>query len=162
MLSASDAKSRNYSAAIYGLIVAGSIIAAADPRSGERSIVTAALVVMSLVIFWLAHVYSNELGAWSEHGVTPTWASWKRELGRQWPMVGAGTTPVLILACGGFNFVSDAVAVNLALFVCTAELGLAAFVAARRGGAGIRVSILSTAVAVTFGLALILLKTLLH
>ena len=60
------------------------------------------------------------------------------------------------------DVVDDTTAILLAVFAALAELGTSGAYAARRSGAGIPMTIVSAAVAVALGGAVVLLKVLVH
>jgi hypothetical protein len=159
-LSATKRYSNNVAAAVYGLILTGSILAASG--QGERAGEILLFMVMTLGLFWAAHVYAELLGGWATTGQPPDRGRWKSEMRRQWPMVGVCAIPAIVLVLGIFDLVRDETAVDLALVICTAELGLAGFLAARRGGGGLPASVISAVIAFGFGVALIALKAILH
>lgn len=119
------------------------------------------LVAVTLLVFYLAHVYAVLIGRWSEEGITPRWPQWKAELRRQWPMVSIATLPVTILLLGAFDVVSDRLAINVAFYLCIAGLAGTSWYAAREAGATRAQSVLAVGLAVGIGLAIIALKALL-
>ncbi len=152
----------NVASAIYGLILAASVITAADSETGDSAGGVAAFTLVTLIVFWVAHSYSEILGAWSASGITPKGSLIWSALGREWPMVVAPILPLAMLAIGGFGFVSDQTAIDLASGLCVAELGVTSYFAARRGGAGLLLALIATVASALFGVSIILLKLLLH
>ena len=117
---------------------------------------------LTITLFWAAHVYAQLLGDWATTGNPPDRSRWAAEMKHQWPMVGVCTVPALFLIAGITDLIPDGAALYGALIVCTTELALAGFIAARRGGGGVVACVLSAAVAFTFGVTLIILKAILH
>jgi hypothetical protein len=160
-LSATRRYGNNMAAAVYGLIITGAILAsssdAGDP-AGELLV----FMLLTLSLFWAAHVYSELLGEWAQSGLRPGRTEWWGQMRTQWPIVGASSIPALLLIAGIVDLVPDRTAIAAALAVCTAELALAGFLAARRGGGGVVACLVSAFVAFCFGLSLIILKALLH
>ncbi len=138
------------------------MITAADLESGEGAFSVALFTLFSLVVFWVAHSYSEILGRWSADGTAPGIASIRAELSREWPMVVAPLVPLLVLVAGGVGSISDEAAINTASGLCVLELCFTSFFAARRGGAGIALAVLATLISASFGVSIILLKLLLH
>ena len=58
-------------------------------------------LVVTLVVFWLAHVYSQVLAKWIQDRHTPTWTLIKSEMAFEWPMVSAPLVPAVILLVPG-------------------------------------------------------------
>ena len=80
----------------------------------------------------------------------------------EWPLVQAGLLPTAILLLGPLGILADDTAQDLAIYVCLAELAAVGLVAARlAGGRGVQVFV-SAMVALSFGVAVILLKTMVH
>ncbi|MEI6446324.1 MAG: hypothetical protein WCO96_00420 [Actinomycetes bacterium] len=147
-------------AAVYGLILTGSILAASG--EGERAGEILIFMVLTLTLFWAAHVYSELLSQWATTGTAPDRHRWAAEMRRQWPMVGVCAIPAAILLAAVVDLIKDGTAVVVALTVCSTELALTGFVAAKRGGGGTIARLMSAAIAFGFGVALIVLKAILH
>ncbi len=118
-------------------------------------------MAVTLVVFYLAHVYAVLMGRWSEEKIVPRWPEWKAELKRQWPMVSIAALPVAILLLGAFDVVGDRFAINSAFLLCIAGLAGTSWYAAREAGATKVQSALAVGLAVGIGLAIIALKALL-
>ena len=69
---------------------------------------------------------------------------------------------MLILALGALDVVPDNAAILLAMLVALVELAAAGAYAARTSGAGPRGTVLSAAVAVALGSAVVVLKVFVH
>ena len=117
---------------------------------------------MSLLVFYLAHVYAVLVGRWSEEAIVPTWTEARAELGRQWPMVSVAALPVAVLLLGAIDVIDDRTAVNIAFWLCIFGLSATSWYAAREAGASRPQSVLAVGGAVAIGLVIILLKALLH
>lgn len=128
---------------------------------GDKAGQIGVLVAVTLVVFYLAHVYAVLMGRWSEEKVVPRWPEWKAELSRQWPMVSIATVPVIVLLLGAFDVVGDRFAINAAFFLCIAGLAGTSWYAAREAGATRVQSVMAVALAVGIGMAIIALKALL-
>ncbi|MCX6393918.1 MAG: hypothetical protein NTY57_03575 [Solirubrobacterales bacterium] len=137
-------------------------MAAADVEKGDRAGQIGLFTAFTLVTFWLAHVYAALLGDWSSKGVQPTLVRARKALRHEWPMVGATTVPLLILLMGAIDLLGDHQAINTALTVCVVELGLTSYYAARQGGATRTGTFLAVVLSLSFGVAIVLLKALLH
>jgi len=119
-------------------------------------------IVPSLIVLWCAHVYSELLGDWNRTGAQPGLYEARLHMREEVPMIGACALPILVLLLGWANLIQDATAINTAISLCAGELALAGFAAARRGGANLAVAGVSGAVALGFGITLIVFKSVLH
>ena len=152
----------NVGGAIYGLILGASIIAASSQKNGDVAGLVDLYLIVTLVVFWAAHVYSHVLGKWIEDRNTPTWDLIRREMIFEWPMVSAPLVPALILLLAVFDLIRDRVAIDLALTVALAELTLTVVYAARAAGANTRETVVSAVVAIAFAGAVVFLKVAIH
>ena len=148
--------------AIYGLILATSVIAVSREYDSSNAGLIGVTVLVTGVVFWLAHVYSRALaGSITRHRKLNR--SEVRELLRHdWPLVEATVPLVLILALGVLDVVPDKAAILAAMLAALVELAAAGAYAARRSGAGLRGTFASAVVAVALGSAVVLLKALVH
>ncbi|MBU6337102.1 MAG: hypothetical protein KGR19_04705 [Acidobacteria bacterium] len=116
---------------------------------------------MSLLVFYLAHVYAVLVGRWSEEAIAPTWTEARAELRRQWPMVSVGALPVIVLLLAAFDVVDDRTAISVAFGLCIFGLAATSWYAAREAGASRMQSVLAVGGAVAIGMVIIALKALL-
>ena len=86
----------------------------------------------------------------------------REALGRYWPLVEVSLPLALILATGALGVVPDKAAILVATLAALVELATAGAYAARTSGAGLRGTVMSAAIAVTLGSAVVLLKALVH
>ena len=147
---------------MYGLILAASVMSAADAEAGDKAAEIALYTTVTLLIFWLAHVYSNVLGNWAVFGFEPTGKRIRHALAFEWPMVAAPILPIVVLLVGAFTPLSERASINAALGLCVAELGLTSWFAARRGGAKLLGTLAAVGISIGFGFAIVLLKSTLH
>ncbi len=153
------ARSKNYAAAIYGLILVDSVLAVyREEASSIGAGTVAATVFVTSLVFWLAHVYAELLAFRIEHGRPPRWPDWLDAMRYEWPIVQSTWAPILALLLGIADIISDKKAVTLALIVCFAELGALGLESARRGGATGAVAWASGAVALLLGGLVVFLK----
>jgi hypothetical protein len=156
------AAQRDVAGAIYGLILATSVIAVSQQADPHNAGVTAVTVVVTATVFWLAHVYTRvmAIGAGEHH--MPTWAEIRETLDHEWPLVQAGILPTVILLLGPLGILEDDVAQDVAIGACLVELGVTGLVVARLAGArGLLVAV-SAVISVSFGVIVIVLKTVVH
>jgi len=146
----------NLAGGIYGTILVTSIVAAAD-GSVEiwRSL---GIVEVTVIVFWLAHVYANAL-AWrldSNEGFS------RANLGRiaagEWPLLQAAIVPSIALLAGALGLISARAAYWIAIGFGVVALISWGFIFARKE----RMSVLATTAVVvinaSFGLCIVLLK----
>jgi hypothetical protein len=148
--------------AIYGLILATSVIAVSESYDSSDAGLIALSVLVTGIVFWLAHVYARLLA----RSISDRRALGRTEireiLRHDWPLVEVTVPLVVILALGGAGVVADRTAIVTAVVAAIVELAAAGAYAARTSGAGVRGMTVSAVIAVTFGCAVILLKALVH
>ena len=84
--------------AVYGLILATSVIAVSYDASDAGQVALAVLV--TAVAFWLGHVYAHLLGRGVSDGRVPTRAEIARSLREHWSLVAVVVPLVLVLGLG--------------------------------------------------------------
>jgi hypothetical protein len=146
----------NLAGGIYGTILVTSLVAAAD-GSDEiwRSL---GIVEVTVLVFWLAHVYAHAL-AWrldSDEGFTR--AGLRRIAMGEWPLLQAAIVPSLALLAGGLGLISSRAAYWIAIGYGVVALIWWGLLFARKE----RMSVLATTAVVlvnaSFGLCIVLLK----
>ncbi len=148
--------------AIYGLILATSVIAVSreyDPSNAGRIGVT---VLVTAVVFWLAHIYARGLAYSLRHHRMLNRSEVREVLRHDWPLVEATVPPVLILGLGALDIVPDQTAILAAMLAALVELAAVGAYVARTSGAGLPGTVVSAFIAVTLGSAVVLLKALVH
>jgi hypothetical protein len=154
------AAERDIAGAIYGLILATSVIAVSGRYDPDDAGVTAVTVVVTATVFWLAHVYAGVLAV--GHRGRPTWAEVRGILNEEWPLVQAGILPTAILLAGPLGVLPDHRAHDAAVAACLVELGATGFLVARASGARGFAAAVSGAIALSFGVVVIVLKIAVH
>ncbi len=154
-----EPRGTNYAAAIYGLILVDSVLAVYREEASSIGASTVAITVLvTALVFWLAHVYAELLAFRIEQRRPPGWSDALAAMRYEWPIVQATWAPILALLLGVVDLISDKKAVTLALLVCFAELGGLGLESARRGGATGAVVWVSGAVALLLGVIVVGLK----
>jgi hypothetical protein len=148
--------------AIYGLILATSVIAVSREYNSSNAGIIAVTVLVTGVVFWLAHVYSRVLAGWISQRRMLDRSEIGEALRHDWPLVEVTMPLVLILALGALDVVPDRAAILAATLTALAELAAAGAYAAHASGAGPRATVVSAAVAVALGSAVVLLKAFVH
>ena len=153
---------RDVAGAIYGLILATSVIAVSQQYEPHNAGVTAVTVVVTATVFWLAHVYTRVMAIGAAERHMPTWAEIRGTLDHEWPLVQSAILPTVVLLLGPLGILEDDVAQDVAIGACLAELGLTGIIVARSAGArGLLVGV-SAVIAASFGVIVIALKTIVH
>jgi hypothetical protein len=147
---------------IYGLILAVSVIAVSQEYDATNAGTIAVTVLVTGVVFWLAHVYARILSRSMVADRWPTRAETREVLRHDWPLVEVTIPLVVLLLLGVVGLVADRLAVSLAVAAALAELAAAGAYAARTSGSGVTGAVLSAAIAVALGGAVVLLKVLVH
>lgn len=144
-------------AGVYGLIVASSVLVTAHAETAYKLDI---IVLVTLMIYWAAERYARIVAERIHEGHRPTWHTVRRQVTSGWEIMSASMLPlvVLLLARGvglGMNGAILAAMITSTLLLC---------VAGWRMGAGLhaRERAVSTVVAGTFGVGMIILKILLH
>jgi hypothetical protein len=148
--------------AVYGLILATSVIAVSREYEPTNAGLVGVTVLVTGVVFWLAHVYAGVLALSVTHHRRPRGSDAGDLLRREWPLVEVTVPLLLILAAGALDVVPDNAAIVTAMLVAVTELALAGGYAARKAGAGLTGTVVSAAVAASLGGAVVLLKVLVH
>jgi hypothetical protein len=124
--------------AIYGLILATSVIAVSREYDSSNAGLIGVTVLVTGVVFWSS------------------------VLRHDWPLVEVTVPLVLILALGALDVVGDKAAILAATIVALVELAATGAYSARAAGAGVPGTVASAIVAVSLGSAVVLLKILVH
>ena len=149
--------------AVYGVIlVAGMIVVSGG--HGESSWSVFSTVIVTVLVFWAAHVYA---GTVAHHGleqdrITPLGEAFRIALRRSVGLLASALIPSLILLLGATKVVDDQAANWLALWVCVLVLAVLGFIAFTRRGASWPMRIVGALTTAAFGVAMILAKAFIH
>jgi hypothetical protein len=148
--------------AIYGLILATSVIAVSREYDSSNAGFIGVTVLVTGVVFWLAHVYARVLAGSISRNRMLNRSEVGDALRHDWPLVEVTAPLVLILALGVLDVLADNAAILAAMLAALLELAAAGAYAARTSGARLRGTVASAVVAVMLGSAVVLLKALVH
>ncbi|HEY4020544.1 MAG TPA: hypothetical protein VGM75_17765 [Pseudonocardiaceae bacterium] len=152
-------------ATIYGTIVAAAIVATEGSTDASIAAIVGS-VLATLFVYWLAHVYSDQLAqhatADTDTPSRPSAREIRDALIGEWGIVAGGLGLVLVLVLIDLAGGSQALAVNVALGASVLELVVWGALAARRAHLGAGWVVLYTVVSAAFGVAISALKVLLH
>ncbi|MFC8801390.1 hypothetical protein ACFT2C_26965 [Promicromonospora sp. NPDC057138] len=145
---------------LYGLIITGSVLAAAPEEGGPVRI--AALLGGTLLVYWCAETYANMVAARTVVQ-RPLRPSERREvLTEGLTLVSACAVPAAVLLAEAVLRVPTSVAVDIALVVNVALLLRIGWRMSTEGGLTGANRLVSTGIAGLLGVAMIALKLLLH
>ncbi len=150
----------NPSEAIYGTLAATAVVAAESIGTPDLAHM-AWSVVLTLLVFWIAHVYTNAI----EHRLVHGHGGF-RALGaiavRELPIVEAPAPVVLVLVLGVAGLLAPRPAANLALATGIVQLFLWGVSSGRGLGRSWRASVAGGLVDAALGLIVVGLKALVH
>jgi hypothetical protein len=150
----------NYTGAIYGSLLAASVVVGGAGENGLPPLQLATLLVATGVVFWLAHAYARLVGERTHVVVNPREI---RHVARhEWPLLGAALPPAAAALLLGLLGVGQVAVAWTALIVAIAGQVGWATVAAIRSGAPRRLVLLSALVNFLLGLVIVLLKSALY
>ena len=147
---------------IYGLILATSVIAVSREYESTNAGTIAVTVLVTGLVFWLAHVYARILSRSMAGDRMVTRSEAREVLRHDWPLVEVTLPLVVILSLGAVDLIKDTTAVVLAMFAALLELGTSGAYVARSSGAGFLRTVASAVIAVALGGVVVLLKALVH
>jgi hypothetical protein len=154
---APERRPSDYTGAIYGSLLAASVVAGTSPgQTPPRPLELIVVLLATGIVFWLAHVYA-QLGG-DRTGPVLSRNEVRVAAAHEWPIVQAAVPPALAAGIGALLGLSNSGAAWLALLVAVAgQLGWALYAAAR-AGATRRVMIAAGAVNLFLGVLIVLLK----
>jgi hypothetical protein len=148
--------------AVYGLIVAMSVLAVWSVEHDPDGKEVLETLVATAIIFWLAHTYSAIAEATITAHRRLTRDEVRDVIAHEWPLVEVAILPAIVVALGVAGVFGIHTAIDIALYVCLAELAVTGVATAWATGArGWRLVALG-GLSVAFGLAIVGAKTLLH
>jgi hypothetical protein len=116
---------------IYGTIVALSVVIAGAKAYPDGPGHVAALVAVTCLVFWVAHVYAHSLGHSAAVGEHLSLQELRRIGRREWSIVEAAVPPVAALLLGAIGLLEPRTAVWLAVALGLVVLGAQGLIFAR-------------------------------
>jgi hypothetical protein len=149
----------NYVGAVYGSLLAASVIAGTSPQDGAPNLAELiALLLVTGLVFWAAHVYSRIIGERVATGAHVTWLEIAVIARHEWPLVEAAILPCVV-AAGVTILGGTAVAAAWAALIAAIVDQVAwALRATARAGASTRLIVISAIANLGLGLTLVILK----
>ncbi len=120
---------------IYGPILATSVISVSREYDSSDAAVIGVTVLVTGVVFWLAHVYARVLARSIDLRRRLNRSEVGEVLRHDWPPVGVTAPVLVILALGALDVLSDRTAILTATVAALVELAAGGH-AARTSGAG--------------------------
>ena len=155
------ARKTDYAGAVYGSLLAASVVAGAGTLGSFPRLELALLLLGTGVVFWAAHVYARLVG---ERLVQQSLSGQeiRRVCADEWPLVETAVPPAVAVAVSPLLGLGPDGAAWLGLAVAVAEQVGWASVALVRAGAPPRVVVGAGAVNLLLGLVIVALKAGLH
>ena len=148
------------SGAIYGTIIVAGLLAATGPDDDPEIWPTALWVLVTVVVFWLAHSWSLSI-ARRATGLTPR-GGLRESLAHHWPLVQSAFPPLAVMLMAALLGADDERAILIAAWSCVVLLGAWGFVVGRQEhDSPARIALTSLGCA-ALGLLLVVLKIVIH
>lgn len=148
----------DFASAVYGTILAASLLMAIN--GGPITILLG--VVVTAVIFWLAHVHVAILRNVVRTGRHVTWVDARHALREEWPLAQASLSPVAPMLLAAVDILTVDQARWTGIAICVIGLIAWGIVISRVAGLGRRATALTIGINVALGLVLVVLKWLVH
>lgn len=149
---------RTIAGTVYGTIVVLAALSAGGKAYEHDLWHLAAIVVTTVLVLWIAHVYAHGLGESLQAGQRLDAAGLGAVAGRELAIPLAAVAPTAMLSLGAFGLVRGSTAVWLAVGICVATLavqGLRYALLERLGRLG---TLAAVALNLALGLAIVALK----
>ncbi|MFD8939233.1 hypothetical protein ACFV0R_28955 [Streptomyces sp. NPDC059578] len=151
----------DYTGAVYGSLLAASVVVGTDPMEPFSRLHLVLLLLATGVVFWAAHVFARLFGARIAEG-TLRGRAIRQDLVAEWPIVKAAVPPALAVAVSPLLGLGPEGTLWLALCVTIAGQVGWATLAAFRANATRRLMLVAGAANLLLGLLIVLLKVALH
>ncbi len=148
---------RDPSAAIYGVITIGALLAAESGRR-ETHLDTVASVIVAAGLYWLAHAYAGLLGRRLDGRERLTGGALLQALAHDWPLLRGASLPLGALLIAWLLGADQYTAISAALWSAVASLLALELVAGVRSRATRGELLLQAGVGLGMGLAIIALR----
>jgi hypothetical protein len=155
------ARNGNFAAAVYGSILAAGVVASLDVGDVDATAMTISLGG-TMLVFWLAHVWAEAI---SDRMHDPRPYSWRRlrtAASWHWPMVQASAGPLAALLLADVGLWTLDTGVTVALTITVVQLAGWGIAVGWRTFDRWPAALLSGAVDGLLGIALVVLKTVVH
>jgi hypothetical protein len=150
-----------FGAAVYGSFLVASVVGVGFETGQDARFMTVT-TFGSMLVFWLAHWWSEVIGAQISLGENFQRSDVVVIAGREWPLVEAAVVPTLFLGLAWAGAWSRETGAHLALAAAILQILAWALVAGRRAGWTWRRAGLFATVEAALGIVLLLLERVLH
>lgn len=151
----------NYGSAVYGLITVSGLLAA-ESAARETYLETVLGVVLALLLFWLAHAYSEFVARRAEEGERLTRAGIRWILRWELPILVGAIPPLLAVLIAWAAGAGLGTAITIALWISAATILVAEVIAGRQAKLSGRELVLQALVGAAFGVLILVIKLALH
>jgi hypothetical protein len=146
---------------VYGLILVSGLVATSG-TGGNPAMRTLVITAVTVIVFWLAHVYAGAVAAHGTAGVEGRPVSLgqavRHAMRRSSGLLVATILPGIALLLGAIGVLPDVVAIWTSLWVCVGVLAWLGFAAYRRKGATWVMQIVGAVSTASFGVVIIAAK----
>lgn len=144
--------------AVYGTILAASVLVAVD----ADPLMTLLAVLATGVVFWLAHVHVAVMRGVVRGGEHVDGRRIRHAMVEEWPLVQACVSPALPLLLAAVGVIGTATAIDVGLLICLVGLVAWGFVVSRAAQLNRRETALAVGINAGLGVLMIILKSILH
>jgi hypothetical protein len=146
---------------IYGTVVVAGLLAATGPDDDPEVWPTALWVVVTVVVFWLAHSWARTM-ARRATGLADRRREMRESLARHWPLVQSAFPPILVMLIARLLGASDETAILIAACSCIVLLAGWGVVVGRQEHESPRRVVSTAAGCALLGGLMVLLKVVIH
>jgi hypothetical protein len=155
------APAENPSRVVLGVIVTGALLAA-ESGLHETYLATFASGVLTALLYWIAHAYSDVLGRRLRSPRRLTRGELGRSLGHEWAVIRGAAIPLVALLVAALWGADRDTGVTIAIWSAAAAIIALEMVAAVRSHATRFELVIEIAVGIAMGISVIALKAILH
>jgi hypothetical protein len=152
----------NLARSIYGNVLSTSLVVAFSEDEDYSTTEIAVAVLVTGLVFWIAHVYASLIAERYAAGRRLTRSEIGAEFYGEWPVVQAFFPPVVVLLLGTIGLLSRDTAVSLAIAGGVAAMVLWSLAIARQERMTLPALLVMTLSNALFGVAVVLLKVIVH
>lgn len=152
----------NLAGAIYGTILATSVVAGLSEGNQVDNGPGALVVLGTSTVFWTAHVYAGVLGQHLQRRRGLTWPRVHRVARYEWPILASGIPPAAALALGTIGLFERDTSYAVAIGIGIGALVFWGFAYAREQAYGLTGQLLAAGTTGALGLVVVALKVLVH
>jgi len=156
-----ERRAYNYGSAVYGLITVSGLLAA-ESASRETYLETVLGVLLALLLFWVAHGYSEFVARRAEEGERLTRAGIRWMLRWELPILVGAIPPLAAVLIAWVAGAGLGTAITIALWTSAATILLAELVAGRQAKLSGRELAIQALVGTALGVLILVIKLALH